>query len=225
VKRFSDENKIPYVALVNNAGISRKQVAEFHDISDAKDVFETNFFGVLDLVQQSLPELRKNKGRVIMVSSLSGFLAAPLYSVYSGSKFALEGFSDSLRREVAAFGVSVSIVEPGHIRTELDGKNHFSADLPMYTQVGARKDVPGEQVVSIYPHVHNWKKHQKRAKSVRSGSGPEVTTTAILHAIRDQYPKTRYPVAASGGLPTSITAWLIWALPDRIKDALLAKLN
>jgi short-subunit dehydrogenase len=224
VERFSEEHKLPFVALVNNAGISRKQVAEFHDVSDAKDVFETNFFGVLDLVQQSMPHLRKSKGRIVMISSLAGFLGAPLYSVYSGSKFALEALSDSLRREVAEFGISVSVVEPGFVKTAIQGKTPV-AELPGYTPIGGRQDVSGEKVVAIYPHIHNWNKHQKRIKAETAGAAPTVTTTAIFHAIRDQYPETRYAVAVAGGMPLSVTAWLVWAFPDRVKDLLLSILN
>jgi NAD(P)-dependent dehydrogenase (short-subunit alcohol dehydrogenase family) len=65
---------LPFVALVNNAGVSRKLPVEFHELSDAKRVFDTNYFGVLDMVQLSLPLLRKSQGRIIMTSSITGFI-------------------------------------------------------------------------------------------------------------------------------------------------------
>lgn len=65
---------LPFVALVNNAGVSRKLPVEFHDVDDAKKVFDTNYFGVLDMVQLALPQLRKSQGRIIMTSSITGFL-------------------------------------------------------------------------------------------------------------------------------------------------------
>jgi len=86
--------------VVNNAGISRTSPAEYHLVQDAKQVFDTNFFGVLDLVQLTIPLLRDSKGRIIMVSSLAGLIGRPLTSIYTASKFALEGLSDCLRREM-----------------------------------------------------------------------------------------------------------------------------
>jgi NAD(P)-dependent dehydrogenase (short-subunit alcohol dehydrogenase family) len=66
--------QLPFIALVNNAGISRKLPIEFHDLNDAKRVFNTNYFGALDMVQLSLPLLRKSQGRIVMTSSITGFI-------------------------------------------------------------------------------------------------------------------------------------------------------
>lgn len=74
ITRETERLNIPFVALINNAGISRKLPVEFHDINDAKKVFDTNYFGVLDMVQLTLPLLRKSQGRIIMTSSITGFL-------------------------------------------------------------------------------------------------------------------------------------------------------
>ncbi len=69
---LSQSSGLPFVALVNNAGISRRSVAEFHNLSDAREVFDTNFFGMVDLTQLTLPLLRTHKGRVLMISSIAG---------------------------------------------------------------------------------------------------------------------------------------------------------
>ena len=66
------KTKLPFVALVNNAGISRRMVAEFHELADIQKVFNTNVFGMMDLTQQSLPFLRQSQGRIVMISSVNG---------------------------------------------------------------------------------------------------------------------------------------------------------
>jgi NAD(P)-dependent dehydrogenase (short-subunit alcohol dehydrogenase family) len=74
VSSTTEQRNLPFVALINNAGVTRKIPIEFHDITDARRVFDTNFFGVVDLVQLSLPLLRRHVGRVVMISSITGFL-------------------------------------------------------------------------------------------------------------------------------------------------------
>jgi NAD(P)-dependent dehydrogenase (short-subunit alcohol dehydrogenase family) len=226
VHKFASENNLPLVALINNAGVARMQTAEFQSLDDARSVFDTNFFGALDLVQQTLPMLRESKGRILMISSAAGFVATPLYGAYSGSKFALEGFTDSLRREVADFGISVSIIQPGYVKTAITGKQDMSAEIaPLYTKTGARENFSGEEVTSIYSHLYTERARDKKKKDLDSASDVQVTTDAILHAISHKYPLTRYTVASGGGMPTSVVAWIMWALPDRVKDFVIAKLT
>lgn len=124
----------PFVALVNNAGISRGVVFEAHDIDDAKTVFETNVFGVLRLTQLALPYLRQSQGRVVMISSVAGKIGIPKMGVYAGSKFALEALSDSLRREVAHMNISVSIIEPGYVKTPIFDSSKASS-MKVYEEI------------------------------------------------------------------------------------------
>jgi NAD(P)-dependent dehydrogenase (short-subunit alcohol dehydrogenase family) len=224
VQAYSDEHNLPLVALVNNAGVNRVQTAEFHELNDARQVFETNFFGALDLVQQSLPALRKSKGRILMISSLLGFVGAPLSAAYSGSKFAMEGMSDSLRREVSNFGISVSVVQPGFVKTSIHGKNPYVVGLPMYSRSGARVDTPAEAVVALYPHIYNDHKAKMNDDGETSASSVDVTTAAIVHAVMDKYPRTRYVVASAGLIPAWVGSWIQWMFPDRVDDFILSKL-
>mmetsp|Transcript_6524 Transcript_6524/g.10660 ORF Transcript_6524/g.10660 Transcript_6524/m.10660 type:complete len:398 (+) Transcript_6524:176-1369(+) len=113
------EMDLPLVALVNNAGIMTTSPVEFHAMSDARRVFNTNFFGVLDLVQLALPALRKSNGRVVNVSSMVSIAAPPLQGIYAASKAAVEALTDSLRRELLPSGVAVSLIEPAYVATEL----------------------------------------------------------------------------------------------------------
>src|SRR5215510_4553718 len=105
--------------LVNNAGVRFLGAAEETSADEAKSVFETNFFGAHRVTAAALPLLRATKAaKIINVTSLSGLNALPFGSIYSASKWALEAYSESLRHEVKALGIFVSIVEPGAIFSE-----------------------------------------------------------------------------------------------------------
>jgi short-subunit dehydrogenase len=219
---FSTEKKLPFVAVVNNAGISHQQIIEYHDMSDARNHFDINFFGALDMVQQSLPALRHSKGRIVMVSSGLGTIGVPTMGVYCASKFALEGLSDALRRELAAFGVSVSVVEPGYVTTAIFQKEAVSSEFPLYKTTGKREDATDKEIVSTYAHLVNEKMAGMRRLDEERASPVSVTTEAIVHAVSDQYPRTRYPVAAASGLPVWVLGWLDWVQTDRVGDFVLA---
>jgi NAD(P)-dependent dehydrogenase (short-subunit alcohol dehydrogenase family) len=105
--------------LVNNAGYGHYGFFEESTIDDAQDQFATNLFGVLDVTWAILPTMRAaRKGRIFNLSSLGGLIGAQLGSLYCATKFALEGFSESLAKEVAPFGIHVTIIEPGPFRTD-----------------------------------------------------------------------------------------------------------
>ena len=220
VKETSVQSKLPLIAIVNNAGISRSSPAEYHDIGDAKRVFDTNFFGVLDLVQQTLPLLRESKGRIIMISSIAGLIGRPLSSIYTASKFALEGFSDSLRREVAAFDISVSIIEPAFVRTPIFDKIASVSTHKIEDQISKSSNDPAvihyEQLIT--------KSAAKKKAMVAKASEPIVTSEAIEDAAVNEYPKTRYAVANANGMPAAVGVWLSWLTPDRLEDFIMAKL-
>ena len=90
VTDYVNQTGVPFVALVNNAGLSRNILAEFHDLADVKNVFDTNVFGLVDMVQLSMDLLRRNSGRVVNISSVSGLIATARTSIYSATKFAVE---------------------------------------------------------------------------------------------------------------------------------------
>ena len=104
--------------LVNNAGYSLLGPLEQLQINEIKEEFETNFFGIIKLIQSVLPTMRKQRyGRIINVSSLAGRIGLPFSSAYVSSKFALEGLTESLGYEIQNFGIHVILIEPGVIRT------------------------------------------------------------------------------------------------------------
>jgi NAD(P)-dependent dehydrogenase (short-subunit alcohol dehydrogenase family) len=105
--------------LVNNAGYGHLGFFEELSRHDAVAQFATNLNGVFEVTWAALPLMRRARhGRIFNVSSLGGFIGAQLYSLYCASKFALEGFSESLAKEIAPFGIYVTIVEPGPFRTD-----------------------------------------------------------------------------------------------------------
>jgi NAD(P)-dependent dehydrogenase (short-subunit alcohol dehydrogenase family) len=105
--------------LVNNAGYGHLGFFEETTIQDAQAQFATNLFGVFNVTRAALPVMRSaRKGLIFNISSLAGILGAELGSLYCASKFALEGFSESLSKEIAPFGLFVTIVEPGPFRTD-----------------------------------------------------------------------------------------------------------
>lgn len=110
----------PFFGLVNNAGIAISGAFEELTDEDVREQFETNVFGLMAVTRAILPSMRAaGRGRIVNVSSLSGRLGLPGHSAYAATKFAVEGFSESLRWELEPFGVTVHLVSPGAVRTPI----------------------------------------------------------------------------------------------------------
>lgn len=108
--------------LVNNAGHGYRAAVEEGDEQEVSDLFAANFFGAVSLIKKVLPGMRaKRQGFIVNISSIAGRLAMPGSGYYSATKFALEGLSDALRKEVAPLGIGVMVVDPGAFRTEFAG--------------------------------------------------------------------------------------------------------
>jgi NAD(P)-dependent dehydrogenase (short-subunit alcohol dehydrogenase family) len=106
-------------AVVACAGWGLAGPAELTSMAEAKEQMETNFWGAVRVVQQALPLMRRQgRGRIVLVSSIGGIIGIPFQSFYSASKFAMEGYGEALAYEVAPFGIDVTLVEPGNVRTD-----------------------------------------------------------------------------------------------------------
>ncbi len=162
-------------ALVNNAGIALMGALEETGTEEAKAIFETNFFGVLRITQAVLPVMRKNGyGRIANISSVTGLLPAPYSGIYAASKHALEGYSGSLDHEVRQFGIRVSLIEPGFIRTGIGQRTQQTACL--IEAYSAERDLA---VASV-------------AKSIANGEDPMVVAFVVLQALTTRSPCAHY---------------------------------
>jgi len=136
--------------LVNNAGFSMNGVAESFTTADVQAVFDVNVFAPWRLIKQVLPAMRKQgEGLIINVTSGFGRFSFPFASVYSASKFGLEGLSEGLHYEVRPLGVDVAIVEPGAFPTEMSQKTNPASDASVYEGYSAIADVPGKMMAAI----------------------------------------------------------------------------
>lgn len=169
--------------LVNSAGVSVTGPLEQVPVSDWRRQFETNVFGLVAMTQAVLPGMREARaGRIVNIGSVAGRLAAPFMSAYAASKHAVEGLSDSLRRELAPLGVKVSVIRPGFINTpfgepEQDGFARYAAPgMPYAARVAAFKA---------------W-----HAEGHPSGASPFDVADAVLKALTAARPHSRYTVPA-----------------------------
>ncbi|GAA4159667.1 SDR family oxidoreductase [Gryllotalpicola daejeonensis] len=127
--------------VINNAGYGHFGMVEELTEQEVRDQLETNFFGALWVTQAALPLLRaQGSGHIIQVSSIGGITAFPGIGAYHASKWALEAFSQSLAQEVAAFGIRVTLIEPGGFETDWAGPSaRHSAEIPAYDDIRAQR--------------------------------------------------------------------------------------
>ena len=174
-------------------------------IDEARRQFEVNVFGLARLVQLVVPHMREQKsGRIINISSIGGKFYEPLGAWYHATKFAVEGFSDSLRLELAPFGIHVVIVEPGPIVTEW---NTLSRDNLVETSRGGAYEERAHRVSAT----------MARGDTGWAASSPDVVAKKIVSAATARRPKIRYPVGKGAG--SIVLARRL--MPDRVFDAMI----
>jgi NAD(P)-dependent dehydrogenase (short-subunit alcohol dehydrogenase family) len=196
--------------LVNNAGIAVAGPLEFIDIGDFQQQLDVNVTGVLRTTQAMLPHLRKARGRIVNISSIGGRVAIPLVGPYAASKFALEGMSDSLRRELRPWGMHVALIEPGAVATPIWTKGVEQAQE-------LERDAPAE-VRERYGEVIDALRKES-AKFATEGSPPQDVAEAVAHALTASKPKTRYLV----GRDAKMRGPMAKVMPDRMMDAAIAR--
>jgi len=118
------KEKLKFVGLINNAGVSIRSPIEFQPIDSVREMMDVNYFGVVAVTQAFMPFIRESKGRIINIGSLLGEISLPFSASYSASKFALRSFTDSLRRELIPWNIYVGIVEPSYVITKIGEKNN-----------------------------------------------------------------------------------------------------
>jgi NAD(P)-dependent dehydrogenase (short-subunit alcohol dehydrogenase family) len=195
-------------AVVNNAGYGQHGPLEDVDDERFERQFDVNVFGPHRLIREALPQLRKQgDGTIVNVSSVSGRLAAPGMGAYSASKHAMEGYSDSLRRELEQFGISVSVVQPGPVETNF--RDRVGDELGRLDRTDAYEDLYAFQ----------------EDATLIGGDGPlavhpAAVAEAIVEAAVTPDPEPRYVVGRAAQL-------LVYAsyLPDRIEDRIFAAIQ
>jgi len=197
-------------ALVNNAGIAVSGPLEFLSIEDLRRQMEVNFIGQVAFTQACLPLLRQGRGRVVNVSSISGKVAAPLLVPYSASKFALEAFTDGLRRELAPWGLPVVSIVAGSIATPIWTKAVTSADR-MRSRLPRRAE-------SLYGPMMA-RGYQRAARSAARGVPAEEFAELVERILLARRPRPRYII----GKGTWLAATLARLLPDRWMDYIIQR--
>jgi NAD(P)-dependent dehydrogenase (short-subunit alcohol dehydrogenase family) len=199
----------PVGVLVNNAGYSQSGAVESVPMEKVRRQFETNFFGLARMCQLVLPGMRRQGyGRIVNVSSMGGKLTFPGAGYYHATKHAVEALSDALRFEVQGFGVKVSVIEPGLIRTDF-----------AETAVGSMYGSDGENPYAGFDEsvAKATAENYERGPFARLGGGPEAVAEAIDHAVSVRSPRSRYAVTPSARLILRLRR----LLPDRAWDAAL----
>ncbi|UFJ42589.1 SDR family oxidoreductase [Brevibacillus humidisoli] len=165
--------------LVNNAGFALGGFVEEVSLDDWSEQMETNFFGLVAVTKAILPHMRaRRQGTIINVSSISGQFGFPGYAPYVSSKYAVEGFSESLRLEMLPFGVHVVLVEPGAYKT--------SIWLKGFEQIGVSEYSPYRQRLAAILHYSR--------KSAETAGDPTEVARTIVRIAESRGPKLRYPV-------------------------------
>lgn len=193
--------------LVNNAGISVMGPIEDTPIDDWRRQYETNVFGLVRMTQAVLPQMRKaGRGRIVNIGSVAGRIAAPFQGVYASSKHAVEGISDSLRRELEPLGLKVSLVRPGFINTPFGEQEQ--EELQKHVDAGG----PYADALRAFKLWH--------AKGHPSAPGPNVVAEAVHAALTAERPHSRYtaPMSNAGSLA------LRNLLPSAVTDRMLKRI-
>ena len=172
-------------ALVNNAGIVVASPLEVLPIEELRQQFEVNLFSHAQVIQAFTPSLRVSRGRIINMSSIAGRIANPFMGAYCASKFALEAYSDALRMELAPWGIRVSLVEPGPIKTPIWEKSSAAA-------LKLQGAVEGERLNLYSGGIERMK--EVAEFSVRTAPPPSKVAKCVEHALESAFPRRRYPV-------------------------------
>jgi len=190
--------------LVNNAGIALGSPLELVPVDQLRHQLEVNLIGQVAVTQALLPPLRRAKGRIVFMGSIAGRSALPFLAPYAASKHALEAVADSLRLELKPFGVPVSIVEPGSIRTAIWGRSAARADELAATMDSEVAELYAERVAAF------------RSVALKRGEGgapADRVAEVVEEALTAERPHARYLVGRDAKLRAGFER-----LPDRLRD-------
>ena len=190
--------------VVNNAGVGLRGYFEDLDDEDIRQMYDANVFGVMAVTRAVLPHMRKARsGRILLISSVGGRIGSLGVSTYCSTKFALEGFGESLFMELAPLGIGVSLIEPGIIKTERWSSNRG---------IAARAKDPQSPYYKWF-----WQSEQEADKLVRASTATPADVAAVIHqALTAEHPKLRYMIGRKAKLAVALRRWLPGNLFERV---------
>ena len=189
-------------ALINNAGFALPGFADDVTDTELRQQFDTNFFGAAAVTRAFLPQLRRQgSGHIVMVSSISGRMGFPGVGSYSASKFALEGWTESLRYELKALEIHVALVEPGAFETDIWTRN---------AKLAASLLDPNSPNASRIPA---WR---RRVEGQRERADPQIVADTIAAIVENPRPRLRYVVGKDAKMGLMLRRLLPWALFERL---------
>lgn len=193
--------------LVNNAGIAVAAPLEFVPIDDFRRQLEVNVTGQLAVTQAAIPLLRKARGRIVNIGSVSGRINTPMLGAYSISKFALDALSSTLRMELEPWGIAVIYIAPGGVATPIWHKALDEADAMLTRLPAAVRTLYGPMMDSMLARA---------ARSDEGGLHVSEVGKAVARALTTANPATRYPVGSFARIGE-----VLRVLPDKLRERIL----
>ncbi|WP_214812601.1 SDR family oxidoreductase [Exiguobacterium sp. s181] len=188
--------------LLNNAGYGAVGIFEEASPEQIQRKFDTNVFGVMNVIRTALPYFRKQRsGRIVTVSSVGGQITFPIYSLYHSSKWAIEGFIESLQFELAPFNIDMKLIEPGPIKTDFYGRS---------------QELVRDQPLDVYDGYTEVALHNTNAAGANA-EGPDVVAETIWRAATERKKRLRFPAGKQAGLLIALKRYL----PNRVFFAIV----
>jgi NAD(P)-dependent dehydrogenase (short-subunit alcohol dehydrogenase family) len=197
--------------VVNNAGVARGGPLEYLPLDEWRTQLEINVIGQVSVTKAMLPLVRRDRGRIVFIGSVSGRFGTPLMGPYAASKFAVEGLAEALRHELYGWGIHVAVVEPGAVKTDIWEKGRETA-------ARLESDLPPEGQERYARQIAAIKKGIEQQDS--NGVPPLKVAKAVEYALLSRHPRDRYLV----GTDAQVVGVLSRLAPDKVKDLIVRTL-
>lgn len=196
--------------LVNNAGIALGGPVELLPLDEWRRQFEVNVIGQVAVTKAVTGSIRTSRGRIVFIGSVSGMVSAPFGAPYGASKHAVVAVAQSLRTELAPWGIDVSLVEPGAVGTAIWDKGSRTVERVKALVGSDAMDLYGPAIDRLDAEI---------AKMATRAPGPEKVVAAVCHALFDPRPRPRY----AAGTDARLVAVAVRVLPERTLTRLLER--
>jgi NAD(P)-dependent dehydrogenase (short-subunit alcohol dehydrogenase family) len=196
--------------VVNNAGVGRGGPLEYLPLEIWREQLEVNVLGQVAVTKAVLPFIRAACGRIVFIGSISGNVATMLTGPYNASKFAIEAIGESLRSELHPWGITVSVVEPGAIKTAIWDKSRQQFDRLEPAMPEEARTRYARHIAAIRRTIEMQDRH---------GASPDKVAAAVEQALFSSRPKTRYLVGADARAQALLVRWL----PDKPREAIIRR--